>query len=222
MTQVKICGITRLEDARHAAHAGANMIGLNFYKAGPRYIAPQDAKTIVDALRAEFGNACPLFIGIFVNLSADDVWWIMNQAGLDFAQLGGDESLDVLKALQGRAFKAIRPQDAGMAQDDMQYYANATPDDPRIPSLLLDAYHPDLYGGTGEQASTDIALAIKGQVARLMLAGGLTPENVAQRIQAVQPWGVDVASGVESGTPGQKDHAKITAFLQAVKSVARP
>jgi phosphoribosylanthranilate isomerase len=217
MTQVKICGITRLEDASHATQAGADMIGLNFYKAGPRYLSPEAAKALVDAIRGDFGEQAPLFVGIFVNVSADDIWWTMNRAGLDFAQLSGDESIDVLAALNGRAFKAIRPASPEMAQDDMQYYANATPNDTRVPSLLLDAHHPDFYGGTGQEAASDTILAIKAQVPRLMLAGGLTPDNVAARVSRYQPWGVDVASGVEADPPGIKDAQKISNFIKAAK-----
>jgi phosphoribosylanthranilate isomerase len=88
-----------------------------------------------------------------------------------------------------------------------------------MPSLILDAYHPSLYGGTGEQASTDVALAVRDCVPRLMLAGGLTPENIAERVAAIRPWGVDVASGVENGTPGRKDHGKMRAFIDAIRSI---
>ena len=98
-------------------------------------------------------------------------------------------------------------------------YVPFAPDDERAPSILLDAYHPDLYGGTGLQASTDVALTVKDRVPRLMVAGGLTPENVTERIAAIQPWGVDVASGVEDGKPGRKSASKMRAFIDAVRAV---
>jgi phosphoribosylanthranilate isomerase len=137
----------------------------------------------------------------------------------DFAQLSGDENRYTLARLAGNAVKAIRPQTKDEALSSLDHYIPFAPDDDRMPSLILDAYHPTLYGGTGEQASTDIALAVKDCVPRLMLAGGLTPENVAERVAAIQPWGVDVASGVENGTPGRKDHDKMRSFIEAVRSV---
>ena len=94
-----------------------------------------------------------------------------------------------------------------------------SPISPRLPTLILDAYHPDLFGGTGEQATVGVARAIRARVPRLMLAGGLTPENVAERVEAVQPWGVDVASGVEGATKGRKDPARVRDFIAAARSV---
>ncbi|MEM6283874.1 MAG: phosphoribosylanthranilate isomerase, partial [Chloroflexota bacterium] len=136
-----------------------------------------------------------------------------------FVQLSGDESDELLHELGGRGYKAIRPPNRALAIDDAQYYAKEFIDDERIPSLLLDAYHPKLYGGTGETANVEVALAVKANVPRMMLAGGLNPENVIDRIQSIRPWGVDVASGVEpEGQPGVKDPYKIEAFIEAAKS----
>jgi len=217
MTQVKICGVTTIEDAVMVVESGADMIGLNFYKPSPRYLEPMAAKTIVDALRQQFGEASPLIVGVFVNATGSDIDTIIHRVGLDCAQLSGDESDNMLVELRGRAFKAIRPLNQQQALEDAACYSKTPPGDARAPNLLLDAYHPDLYGGTGEQASTDVALAVKAQVSRLMLAGGLNPDNIAERVAAVQPWGVDVASGVESGTPGVKDAAKVQAFISRAK-----
>jgi phosphoribosylanthranilate isomerase len=105
-----------------------------------------------------------------------------------------------------------------MALDDVNYFSKHFPTDEHVPSILLDAYHPKLYGGTGEQASTEVAFAVKELVPRLMLAGGLTPDNVADRVAAIEPWGVDVASGVEAEA-GVKDIGKVKAFIQAAKGL---
>lgn len=214
---VKICGITTLEDALHAARAGADMLGLNFWPKSKRYIASPEAATLCKALRAELGADCPLLIGLFVNAVVSDVSRTMEIVGLDYAQLAGDESDAMLREMRGIAFKSIRPANAFQANDDVAYFGPVMPTDDRIPSLLLDAAVQGQYGGTGHQAAEDVALIVKAAVPRLMLAGGLTPDNVAERIAAVQPWGVDVASGVESDTPGRKDPSLVTAFIQQVK-----
>ncbi|MEO0565683.1 MAG: phosphoribosylanthranilate isomerase, partial [Chloroflexota bacterium] len=191
--KVKICGVTTRDDAVMVAEAGADLIGLNFYKASPRYIDPQAAGTITDALRQHLGEHVPVFVGVFVNAPVSEISRIMGVAGLDFAQLSGDESDDVLHELRGQGFKGIRPPNKALALDDADYYSKEFINDPRIPSLLLDAYHPKLYGGTGETASVEVALAVKDMVPRLMLAGGLNPDNVGERVNAIRPWGVDVA-----------------------------
>ncbi len=218
MTKVKICGITNYEDALAAASAGADMLGLNFYKKSPRYVSPEDAAALARRLRAEMGSQIPLLVGLFVNEIVGRVSITMEQVGFSSVQLSGDESVELLKELHGTAFKGIRPRTTAEALDDLAYFAPGEPKNERLPSILVDAYHPSLYGGSGRQASTEVALAVKGKTPRLMLAGGLTPENVAEIVQAVQPWAVDVASGVESdGQPGKKDAGKLRAFIQAAK-----
>jgi phosphoribosylanthranilate isomerase len=220
MTKVKICGITNFEDALAAAEAGADLLGFNFYKKSPRYISPEAAQSICDALRTQLGVSCPVLIGVFVNEVVGVISAVTRKAGLNGAQLSGDESDNMLAELRGIGFKAIRPMNQAQALDDVNYFRLQFPVNEHFPSLLLDAYHPQLYGGTGEEASTEVALAVKAEVPRLMLAGGLTPDNVVGRIQSVQPWGVDVASGVQvDGQPGIKDHGLIQAFIQAAKGV---
>lgn len=218
MTKVKICGVTTIGDAVMVTEAGADMIGLNFYKPSPRYIEPKAARAITDELKVKYGEKCPVFVGVFANATDSEIIVIMQQAGLDFAQLSGDESDEMIAELHGHAFKGIRPMNLQQAVDDVSYFQPMFPSDERAPSILLDAYHPNLYGGTGEEASVEVATAVKEQVPRLMLAGGLNPENIAERVAAIQPWGVDVASGVESGTPGIKDADKVRAFIQRAKS----
>jgi phosphoribosylanthranilate isomerase len=220
MTIVKICGITRLADAKAAVEAGADMLGLNFYKRSPRYIEPADARQLCDALRVEYGGAVPVLVGIFVNEGVGTISQITNAVGLHAAQLSGDESENVLKELRGMAYKAIQPMNETMALDDVTYYAPTFPQKPILPSLLLDAYHPTLRGGTGDAASEAVAIAVRERVPRFLLAGGLTPENVADRVAAIQPWGVDVASGVEA-EPGIKDAVKMADFITAAQSIDR-
>ncbi|MGJ3240907.1 MAG: phosphoribosylanthranilate isomerase [Anaerolineae bacterium] len=220
MVQVKICGITRLEDALHAVEAGVDLLGLNFYPPSPRSINVEQAITLCDRLRDELGSACPTLVGVFVNKAQGDISIIIERVGLDFAQLSGDETDAMLTELRGLGFKAIRPINQQMALADVDYFAKTMPLDERAPSLLLDAYHPQLYGGTGESASVEVALAVKACVPRLMLAGGLNPDNIAERVQAIHPWGVDVASGVEDDEPGVKSVEKMRAFIASAKGAS--
>lgn len=216
--KVKICGITDLDNALMVCEAGADMLGFNFYKPSPRYITPETATELCIVLRQKLGDACPVLVGVFVNEAFGKISIITNKVGLDFAQLSGDETNNVLVELRGMGYKAIRPMNKAMALDDVSYFSDTMPQDDRAPSILLDAYHPKLYGGTGEQASVEVALAVKETVPRLMLAGGLNPDNVGERVAAIQPWGVDVASGVEDGTAGIKDASKVRDFVASAKN----
>lgn len=218
MTIVKICGVTRLEDAIAAAEAGADLIGLNFYRKSPRYLETIAARDLVQALRKRLGAACPLFVGVFVNASTYSISTLANTVGLDGIQLSGDESLEVMRELRLPAFKAIQPPNLIAAQEDIAYFSRHAQLDERFPSLLLDAYHPMRRGGTGEAVSAEIVAAAATRTPRLMLAGGLTPDNVAERVAQFRVWGVDVASGVENGTPGVKDHDKMRQFIVKAKA----
>src|SRR5688572_8384251 len=184
MTKIKICGIKTVEDAIAASEAGADMLGLNFDAPSPRSITWPDAQKVIVDLRARVGDVCPLIVALFVNES----WQTVVAAGMvvdfDFAQLSGDEESYTLARLAGNAVKAIRPQSHADAAASIDAFVPFAPDDAHMPSLILDAYHPTLYGGTGEQASTEVALAVKSRVPRLMLAGGLTPNNIAERVAA--------------------------------------
>ena len=220
MTKVKICGVRTLENALMVARAGADMIGLNFYAPSPRSLELKTASEIVHGLRLALGANCPTMVGVFVNQSADAARAIMAAAHLDFAQLSGDEPPETIAGLSGRAFKAIRPRALDDAAEAVAEYAASFPSDDRAPSILLDAYNPQLYGGSGETTSLAIAEEIQRRAPRLMLAGGLAADNAAARVRAIRPWGVDVASGVESGTPGIKDEGKVCAFIAAVRSAS--
>lgn len=216
MTIVKICGILTFEDGLAAAEAGADLIGLNFYRKSPRFVDAGAAAEIVGDMRAQLGTDCPIFVGLFVNETVGLISRTMEQVGFKSAQLSGDESPEMLRELYGTAYKSIRPRTPAEASSEAALFSADGPQDPRLPSLLVDAYHPALYGGTGESASADVFAAAIAP--RVMLAGGLTPENVGERVAQLRPWGVDVASGVEhDGQPGRKDAAKMRAFVSAVK-----
>jgi phosphoribosylanthranilate isomerase len=215
VTVVKICGITNVGDARKAAEAGADLLGFNFYPKSPRYVTCEQCQAIVRGLREEYGARAPRCVGIFVDVPATRVRAVLDETGLDLAQLHGAEPLADLQHLSPRAFKAIRPQSIQEAQALAAEYVEAGPIDARSPQLLVDAYHPHEYGGTGLPVDLEIARAV-GKGCRLMLAGGLTPENVGAVVKQVGPWGVDVSSGVER-EKGRKDHEKVRAFVQAVR-----
>jgi phosphoribosylanthranilate isomerase len=137
----------------------------------------------------------------------------LDYCGLDLAQLHGEETPELLAVLPGRAFKALRPRDAAEAANQADLFARFGP--AGGPDLLVDAYHPALRGGGGKTGDWQLAAGLASQH-RLLLAGGLTPDNVAAAIAQVHPWGVDVASGVEA-MPGRKDHNRVRAFVAAAK-----
>ncbi len=205
--KVKVCGITNVDDARAAIEAGADLLGFNFYPKSPRYIAPEKAHEIVGQIRSD--GLKPLFVGVFVNSSVDEVRSILEIAQIDLAQLHGDESVSVVEQLNGRGFKALRPTSEEEALTQAEWFALYGPN---APVVLVDAYRKDQYGGTGHTADWTIATKL-AQRYPILLAGGLTPDNVAEAIKQVKPWGVDVASGVEV-SPGKKDIAKMKLLVE--------
>lgn len=207
---VKICGLTSLADARVARDAGADLLGFTFYQPSPRSITPANCAEIVRELRAEARRTAlpaPRLVGLFVNAQADEVAAVLDACGLDLAQLHGDEGVDVLRVLAGRAYKAFR----GNGQEHSAYAAAG----PSEPAFLVDAAVAGKFGGTGQTGDWAGAAEIARQYP-VLLAGGLTPDNVARAIAQVRPWGVDVASGVEAA-PGKKDHDKVRAFVEKAK-----
>ncbi len=215
--KVKICGLTNFDDAAAAIEAGADLLGFIFYEKSLRFIEPDLAKDIVAELHRAYPtdpqNPRYRTVGVFVNRPAAYIAAIMALVGLDWAQLSGDEPVVVLEQLQRRAYKAIRPRSYKEADAEASFYAALSPRSG--PRLLVDAYRPGEYGGTGHRADW----AIAAQLARLrsiLLAGGLHPDNVFEAVRQVRPWGVDVSSGVEKA-PGVKDHDAIRAFVQQAK-----
>ncbi len=213
---VKICGIITLEDGLAALDAGAEMLGFNFYPPSPRYLTVATCTELVSALRAGVSQFSA--VGVFVNGHPDEILRIMSTCDLDLAQLSGDEPPGDLVAVgAGRAFKSIRASGATAIEEAGRY---AVQPGASHPALLLDAATgAGQYGGTGLSADWQTAAQLAAAYP-LLLAGGLRPDNVAAAVRQVHPWGVDVASGVES-SPGRKDPALMRAFSQAARNAAQ-
>jgi phosphoribosylanthranilate isomerase len=208
LPKVKICGITNVEDALAAVEAGADAVGFVFHHASPRRVTADMVKRIVAQL-----PPFVLPVGVFVNEDVKIVRDWMDDCGLAVAQLHGDEATAYCDLLGRPVLKAIRLKDRGSLLALAEYKGRS-----RVRGFVLDAFSTVSYGGTGQV--TDWALAAEAaRSAPVILAGGLTPENVAEAIRRVQPYGVDVSSGVESD-PGKKDHAKMRAFINAAKLVS--
>ena len=202
--KVKICGVTRLEDALAAVRLGADAVGFNFWPGSKRHVTPAQARAIVCRL-----PPLVVAVGVFVNAPRDEVLRAVDASGIGLAQLHGDEPPELCMSLPVPVLKAIRVAGPGSLAALASY---------DVQGFLLDAASPG-YGGSG--LTFDWSLA--AQVARelpIVLAGGLTPENVAEAVRAVLPWGVDVASGVES-SPGVKDVEKMKRFIEAAKEAER-
>lgn len=205
MTKIKICGIKTLTDALAAIQAGADYLGFNFYPKSLRFVEKSACAEIVSVLQREHPQI--KLVGVFVNASAEEIQATMEACGLSLAQLHGDESVEILKRLDGKAFKAFR----GIPESVDEFARN------QPPAFLLDASVKGVYGGSGVTTDWDKAAELANKYP-FFLAGGLTPENVAEAIRRVKPWGVDVASGVESA-PGKKDAKKMARFVREVKRV---
>ncbi len=205
MTIVKICGIKTLKDALAAIDAGADYLGFNFYPKSVRFVEKETCTKITSVLKKEYPDI--KLVGVFVNSSVDEVKNILEICSLDLAQLHGDETPKTFSQLASRAFKAFR----GIPENIIGYERKESP------AILIDAAVKNVYGGSGIIADWSAAAELAKKYP-LLLAGGLTPENVAGAVSRVKPWGVDVASGVESA-PGEKDAAKMFAFVKAVREV---
>ncbi|MBK9054040.1 MAG: phosphoribosylanthranilate isomerase [Chloroflexi bacterium] len=216
--KVKICGLTTLEDARHAAASGADYLGFILYPPSPRAISPASLKPLIQQIRATLPTP-PRLVGVFVNETATSVAQKLDELGLDLAQLHGDEVPWMVGSpdspLFGRCYKALRPTSLAEAEAEAEWYLPPDWQEDR-PALLMDAYHPTLRGGTGATADWAIMAQLAQTVPGLLLAGGLTPDNVAEAVRQVQPYGVDVASGVET-QPGVKGREKVARFIAAAK-----
>ncbi|HEX8557275.1 MAG TPA: phosphoribosylanthranilate isomerase [Pyrinomonadaceae bacterium] len=204
MTRVKVCGVTNLEDALAALEAGAGMLGFNFYARSPRCVSPAEARRVVERLPE--GVEC---VGVFVNEpSPEEVERVAGESGVGAVQLHGDETPEFCRALRGlKTIKALRVGPGYDVASAAAYPADA---------VLLDAYVAGEFGGTGRTFDWSLARRTRDAVPRLLLAGGLRPENVAAAVAAVRPYAVDVCSGVET-TPGRKSHALIRLFVERVR-----
>lgn len=200
--KVKICGITSVADGLAAAEAGADMIGLMFYERSPRNISITAAAEISRAL-----SPFIVKVGVFVNPTEDAVLRAIGDCGVTLLQFHGEETPEFCTQFGVMNMKAFRVRDA----DSLLALPNYPTD-----AYLLDAYSPDAHGGTGAKFNWDLAIEAKKLGKPIFLAGGLTPENVGTAVQKVQPFGVDVSSGVEAA-PGKKDPAKVKNFIKAVR-----
>jgi phosphoribosylanthranilate isomerase len=214
MVRIKICGITGIEDARAAVTSGADMLGFNFYPASPRFVEAQQVKEIIEALRGETDNDAVTMVGVFVNESSPDVVQrVVEDTGLDAVQLHGEESVEfcqrLKQSLQGKfLIKVLRVIGRFTPNETEAYDADA---------IMLDAFHNEMRGGTGEVFDWSIARAVRDLVPCLILAGGLSPENVGRAIAQVRPYAVDACSSLESA-PGHKDAQRMNAFVRAVRN----
>lgn len=200
-TRVKICGITRIEDALAAVELGADAIGLVFYAPSPRNVSIEQAISIVESLPPFVSK-----VGLFVNESPSNIKNILAQVDLDILQFHGDESREVCEQINMPYYKAIRVKEDTNLIQYAQIYHSAK-------ALLLDTYSESTVGGTG--MVFDWKLIPENISKPLILAGGLTPANVGLAIETVHPYAVDVSGGVEQ-SKGIKDVKKMTAFIQAV------
>ena len=205
MTIIKICGIKTLKDALAAIDAGADYLGFNFYPKSVRFVEKETCAEITSVLKKEHPQI--KLVGVFVNSTVDEIKNILETCSLDLAQLHGDETRETFAQLAPRAFKAFR----GIPSDITGYERNDGP------AFLVDAAVKGVYGGSGVTADWSAAAELAKKYP-LLLAGGLTPENVADAVRQVKPWGVDVASGVESA-PGEKDASKMKAFVRAILDI---
>ncbi len=206
--KVKICGITNAADAQVAVEAGADAVGFVFYRKSPRRVAADVVKAIVSEL-----PPFVLPVGVFVNEDAKIVRDLMDECGLALAQLHGDEPASYCERLGRPILKAIRLRDRGSFLALAEFQGRA-----QVRGFVVDAFSEEAYGGTGQ--TTDWTLAAEAaKAAKILLAGGLTPENVGEAIEKVRPYGVDVSSGVEASL-GKKDPEKVRAFIRAVRGVS--
>lgn len=205
MVRVKVCGITNLEDALVAVDAGADALGFNFYRRSARFIAPQDARRIIERLPETI-----LSVGVFVNVeSPEALTRIADEARVGALQLHGDESAEYCRALSPERFriKALRVHQDFKPENAAAYETDA---------ILLDAFDPQARGGTGQVIDWLLARQTRELVPKLFLAGGLSPENIEEAIAVVRPYGVDACSGLERA-PGRKDAARVRDFIERAR-----
>ena len=206
MTLVKICGITNLEDALAAVASGADALGFNFYQPSPRYIAPQNARAIVDQL-----PDAVLTVGVFVNEELESVRSIATQAGLKALQLHGDESPEYCRQLAADNYVIKTFTVAGSFDPQLAHMYE-------VQAIMLDTRDNNLRGGTGRVFDWSVAQQLRPLLPNLYLAGGLSPENVAEAVTTVRPYAVDACSSLEL-KPGIKSHERVSVFIDAVRSV---
>jgi phosphoribosylanthranilate isomerase len=206
MALIKICGITRLEDALASVDAGADLLGFNFYPRSSRYIPPAKARIIIEKLRNSV-----LCVGVFVNeAKPDSVRSIAAESGIGMLQLHGDESPDYCQSFEIPVIKAFRSSATFNLKDALEF---------KVDSIMLDAFDTSSRGGTGHLANWKLARSLGELFPKFFLAGGLSPLNISEALSAVGPYGVDACSGLEI-SPGIKDHSKLREFVRLVKTAS--
>lgn len=206
MTEIKICGITNLDDASFAAECGVDALGFNFFSKSPRYVAPERAKEIIERIPEKITK-----VGVFVNHDALEVKKIVEFCGLDLVQLHGDESSEYCGQFpRSLLIKAFSPRREADLQKLRTYPVRA---------ILVDAYDPLRYGGTGKRSDWGIAVKVK-KTHLLIIAGGLSADDIREVIENVSPHAVDINSGVES-SPGRKDPEKVKKIVEIVRRIGR-
>ena len=199
-TRIKICGLKSADTALHASRCGADAVGLNFHKPSPRYVAPEQAAKIADALPPYV-----MAVGLFVDLPADEIRDILAKVPLQMLQFQGDEPVDFCESFRMPYVRAVRMEEGTDLLEYAHRFASAR-------ALLLDAHVPGLAGGTGR--TFDWKAIPRDLPIPVILSGGLTPENVGRAVSEVKPWAVDVSSGVEAER-GVKDPRKIEEFIRS-------
>ena len=216
--KVKICGIRVLEDALVAAEAGADFIGMVFVPERHRRITPKEAKVIVDGVRNS-GGPTPRIVGLFADQAIEEVAGIVEFCGLDLVQLCGKESVEYAGQTGCDVIKVVHVAESATANDDGGTGTQIKEFSGVGHLVTLDRYVEGIQGGTGVGFDWDVAASLSQAGHPFLLAGGLTPENVSKAITKVNPWGVDVSSGVE--TNGKKDHAKIRDFMHKARAASK-
>ena len=202
MVRVKVCGITNSDDAFRAVELGADALGFIFYKGSKRYIDPRDAHRIISSLPPFISS-----VGVFVNQTVPEIKGAVETSGVDTVQLHGDETPEFCAMLPYKLIKAVRVKDT-VNSDQVELYP--------VRAILFDKHTDEMYGGTGTSFDWGVLKGINISK-KVILSGGLTPENVSRAIEIVKPYGVDVSTGVED-SPGKKNHMKMRKFIEAVKN----
>lgn len=209
--KIKICGITRAKDAELSVNLGADYLGFNFYKKSKRCILPEKAKSIISSL----SDTKTKTVGVFVNHTKAEVLEIATKLKLDFLQFHGDESDSFLEGFSDfKIIKALRLKEGSSPKNKLNHYSKMLEQN-KISHILFDSFSKD-YGGSGKKINEELLLELKS--AKLLetsfLAGGLTPENVADVVKTYQPFAVDVASGVEGERVGEKSEKRLREFFE--------
>jgi phosphoribosylanthranilate isomerase len=216
VTKIKICGLSEVQHALAAAEAGADLLGLVFAQSR-RQVSVEKALEVTEAVHAF--KPCQLVVGVFANSAADEVNSVAEYCHLDWVQLSGDETWHYCQQINRPIIKAIHVSNTNTPEEIVSEVAIGYQLLPRQDLVcLLDSKVADTYGGTGKTFDWQLAKEVSAKL-HIIIAGGLTPINVSRMVKKIQPWGVDVSSGVE--TNGQKDIAKIKAFIEVVRAASR-